>query len=402
MDEKNGYEHGMQYIIETSNDVAAAKDIRLYNMKVWLSKRYNKYMEGLLKWYRRYTAKLFGVSAVDSGMSLIREGVVYLYLLYLVFNGDITVAGFVLYFNVVAGFSTWLGSLLGQINVLSRLNISMNRFRSYLEYPESYKREEGKAIKDTQNPGAIEMKNVSFRYSDDGAYIIKDFNLNINPGEHLAVVGLNGAGKTTFIKLLCRLYDPTEGEILLNGKNIREYDYKDYLNVFSFVFQDFKLLAFPLGENIAADTEPDEEKASDCAGKASLSERVENMPDGLKTYLYKDVSEKGVQISGGEAQKIALARALYKDSPIIVLDEPTAALDPKAEEEVFKNFSTITEDKTAIYISHRLSSCRFCDEITVFDKGEIVQKGDHGSLLKDTFGKYAELWNAQAKYYQNA
>ena len=248
----------------------------------------------------------------------------------------------------------------------------------------------------------IEYKNVSFKYPNSDTYVLKNINTKLNIGRKQAFVGANGAGKTTFVKLLCRLYDPTEGQILLNGKDIREYDYNEYLKVFSFVFQDFKLLAFPLGQNIAADTKVDIEKAEECIKKTTLSERFTSLPNGFDTYLYKDVSEKGVQISGGEAQKIALARALYKDSPVIVLDEPTAALDPIAEEEIYSNFNNITEDKTAIYISHRLSSCRFCDEITVFDNGEIVQKGTHDSLVKDEDGKYAQLWNAQAKYYRTA
>ena len=246
---------------------------------------------------------------------------------------------------------------------------------------------------------AIEIRNVTKDYGD---FKLDSITFDVPEGSICGFIGQNGAGKTTFVKLLCRLYDPTEGQILLNGKDIREYDYNEYLKVFSFVFQDFKLLAFPLGQNIAADTKVDIEKAEECIKKTTLSERFASLPNGFDTYLYKDVSEKGVQISGGEAQKIALARALYKDSPVIVLDEPTAALDPIAEEEIYSNFNSITEDKTAIYISHRLSSCRFCDEITVFDNGEIVQKGTHDSLVKDEDGKYAQLWNAQAKYYRTA
>ena len=215
-------------------------------------------------------------------------------------------------------------------------------------------------------------------------------------------MGENGAGKTTFVKLLCRLYDPTEGEILLNGINIKKYDYEEYMQLFSFVFQDFKLFAFNLGQNIATDVTYDTEKAIECMKKVSLYDRFLSMPEGLETYLYKELSQNGVEISGGEAQKIALARALYKGTPIIVLDEPTAALDPIAEAQVYSDFSNMVDNKTAIYISHRLSSCQFCDEITVFENGRIVQKGPHAKLVSETEGKYYELWSAQAKYYQNA
>lgn len=402
MDEKNGYEHGMQYIIETSNDVAAAKDIRLYNMKVWLSKRYNKYMEGLLKWYRRYTAKLFGVSAVDSGMALIREGVVYLYLLYLVFNGDITVAGLVLYFNVVAGFSTWLGSLLGQINVLSRLNISMNRFRSYLEYPESYKREEGKAIKDTQNPGAIEMKNVSFRYSDDGAYIIKDFNLKINPGEHLAVVGLNGAGKTTMVKLIMGLNEPEKGSICYDGTDIREYDRDKYYEIFGAVLQDHSILPVTIAEIVAENDAgmADREKVSECLKASGLKEKIGSLAGGIDSKYDKTFWDDGISLSGGEQQKLLLARALYRGSPVVVLDEPTAALDPVSENRLYETYDEMMKGKSTIFISHRLASTRFCSRIVLIEDGSIVEEGTHDELIRKK-GRYYELYETQAKYYRN-
>ncbi len=218
-------------------------------------------------------------------------------------------------------------------------------------------------------------------------------------GGRLAVVGENGSGKTTFIKLLCRLYDPTEGVILLNGIDIRKYRYGDYLALFSVVFQDFKLLSQPLGKNVAASEDYDRARAEQCLVKAGFGARLEQLPEGLDTFLYRDFDENGVEISGGEAQKIALARVLYQDAPFIVLDEPTAALDPEAEAEVYTKFNDIVEDKTAVYISHRLSSCRFCDEIAVFDGGRVVQQGTHDSLL-EAQGKYRSLWEAQAQYYQ--
>ena len=201
------------------------------------------------------------------------------------------------------------------------------------------------------------------------------------------------------IKLLCRLYDPTEGEILLNNVDIRKYDYKEYMSIFSVVFQDFKLFSFGLGQNVSASFHYNEELAKRCLEKAGFYERLQSMKKGLETSIYKDLDEEGVEISGGEAQKIALARALYKNAPFIILDEPTAALDPIAEYEVYSKFNEIVQDKTAIYISHRLSSCRFCDVIAVFDGGQIVQRGVHDRLLQDTHGKYYELWNAQAQYY---
>lgn len=224
--------------------------------------------------------------------------------------------------------------------------------------------------------------------------------MNFEVGRRLAVVGMNGSGKTTFIKLLCRLYDPTEGEILLNGIDIRKYNYREYMDIFSVVFQDFKLLSLKLGENVAGRTDYDRARVIDCLKKAGFSDRLLQMKDGTETYLYKDFDSKnGVAVSGGEAQKIAIARALYKDAPFIILDEPTAALDPIAEAEIYSKFDEIASDRTAIYISHRLSSCRFCDKIAVFHEGAVIQQGTHASLLSDKNGKYYELWHAQAQYY---
>lgn len=245
----------------------------------------------------------------------------------------------------------------------------------------------------------VEFRNVSFQYPGCCQYALRHVNMRFEVGKRLAVVGMNGSGKTTFIKLLCRLYDPTEGQILLNGIDIRKYNYREYMSLFSVVFQDYKLFALKLGENVAAGTAYDSGLATDALKKAGFGERLAAMPEGLETYLEKDYDKNGVNISGGESQKIAIARALYKDSPFIVLDEPTAALDPVAEAEIYAKFDEITGDKTAIYISHRLSSCKFCDEIAVFHEGAVIQQGTHASLLADDRGKYYELWNAQAQYY---
>lgn len=245
----------------------------------------------------------------------------------------------------------------------------------------------------------VEFRDVSFRYPGAETDALSHVSVKFRVGERLAVVGENGSGKTTFIKLLCRLYDPTEGEILLNGIDIKKYNYQDYLDIFSVVFQDFQLLALPLGENVAASRTVDAEKAKTCLDAAGFSERFAELKNGLQTYLYKDYEEGGVEISGGEGQKIAIARALYKDSPFIILDEPTAALDPIAEAEIYEKFNDIVGDKTAIYISHRLSSCKFCDEILVFDHGQVVQQGTHASLVVEEGNKYHQLWTAQAQYY---
>lgn len=253
---------------------------------------------------------------------------------------------------------------------------------------------------DLTNGFEIEFNSVSFKYPKSDNYALKHINLKIRGGEKLAVVGRNGSGKTTFIKLLCRLYDVDEGEILINGINIKEYTRDSLNNLYSVVFQDYKILSLTVADNISASDERDKAKLYSVLEKANIKDRIEAMLQKEKTYLYKDLDKSGVEISGGEAQKLALARALYKDSPIVILDEPTAALDPIAENEIYSRFNSFVENKTAIYISHRLSSCAFCDRIAVFDNAELIETGTHNELLSAN-GRYAELWNAQAKYYLN-
>ncbi len=256
----------------------------------------------------------------------------------------------------------------------------------------------GNKVLDLSGGFEIEFKNVSFKYPGAENYALQNVNLKIKNGEHLAVVGRNGSGKTTFIKLMCRLYDVTDGEILINGVNIKDYTKDSIIKLYSVVFQDFKIFSVSLKDNICANSDFESDRFYACLENADIKERTEHMPNKENTYLYKDLDENGVEISGGEAQKLALARALYKNAPIVVLDEPTAALDPIAENEIYSRFNTFVQGKTAIYISHRLSSCAFCDKIAVFNNANLAETGTHKDLLS-AGGKYAELWNAQAKYY---
>ena len=256
-----------------------------------------------------------------------------------------------------------------------------------------------KSLQRSGGKDIIEFRNVSFKYPMSNVFALKDINLTIKSGERLGFVGQNGSGKTTFIKLLCRLYDPIEGEILLNGVNIKKYNFQEYLSLLSVVFQDFKLFSFSLAENISASEKYNSSLIKECLSKVGLEKRLKNMPKGIQSYLYKDFDENGIEISGGEAQKIALARALYKNAPIFIFDEPTASLDPLAEMEFYSKINNVIGKKTAIYISHRLSFCRYCDVIAVFDEGKIIQYGKHEDLLSNKDGKYYTLWSAQAQYY---
>ncbi len=400
-DEKVGYEQRMRYIVSASEDMQAAKDIRLYNMSFWMNQIYQENMKGLLGWYRKYTAKLFGVSAVDSALTFFREGITYLVLLYMVWENRISVAEFVLYFNVVAGFSVWLSSMLGQLNNLERLSMAMNRFRAYLDYPEQYKRDEGILIENDGLPKKITLENVSFRYSDESDYILKGLNLEINPKEHLAIVGLNGAGKTTLVKLICGLIEPTKGRILYDGVDIREYNRDLYYKIFGAVFQDYSILPVTIEEIVAEDygDSIDTERVEECLKQAGLWVKISSLENGMKSRYDKSFWDDGIIFSGGEMQKLLLARALYRNAPIVILDEPTAALDPIAENRLYESYDEMMKNKTTVFISHRLASTRFCNRILLIENGRILEEGTHEKLLSQK-GKYYELFEMQAKYYR--
>ena len=338
-------------------------------------------------------------AAAGSAVSVIFTGVVYAFVCLKALAGAFGLGSVTQYVasitKVSGGMSSFVSTLGDMRNNAPFLELTFE----FLDIPNNMYQGSLTVEKRNDRKYEVEFRNVSFKYPGSENYALRNVNMKFEIGKRLAVVGMNGSGKTTFIKLLCRLYDPTEGEILLNGIDIRKYNYAEYMNIFSVVFQDFKLFSLTLGENVASGSRIDREKVIDCLNKAGFGGRLAEMPNGIDTYLYTDYEKDGVNVSGGEAQKIAIARALYKDSPFIILDEPTAALDPIAEAEIYGKFDEIAGDKTAIYISHRLSSCKFCDEIAVFHEGAVIQQGTHASLVADESGKYYELWHAQAQYY---
>ena len=380
-------------------ETARAKDVRLYRQDRIADREMVKMDE-----HNRKSSGLLNRMSACQGLLELSRGICnalcYLFVAAKAGLGAFAVGSVVQYVGALMELVKSVSDLFFVITENRVYTSHLQKLFEFLDLPDA--KRQGTLPVPEAGDCTVEFRNVSFRYPGSDTDVLKNVNLTLRGGKKQALVGANGAGKTTFVKLLCRLYDPTEGQILLNGVDIREYDYDRYLNLFSFVFQDFKLFALPLGQNIAAAETFDAERAEDCIRKAALEDRYREMPEGLETWLYHDLSENGVEVSGGEAQKIALARALYKESPVIVLDEPTAALDPIAEEQVYEGFSNTVGDRTAVYISHRLSSCRFCDEITVFDKGRIVQNGTHEELVQEENGKYRELWDAQAQYYVNA
>lgn len=337
--------------------------------------------------------------ALAKAISVILTGIIYLFVCLKAWGKAFGIGAVMQYVGSITNIFMGISVLIEGMGTMRANGEFLKNSYDFLDIPNNMYQGSLTTEKRVDRQYEVEFKDVSFQYPGSEQWALRHVSMKFNVGTKLAVVGINGSGKTTFIKLLCRLYDPTEGQILLNGIDIRKYKYDDYIHIFSVVFQDFSLMALTLGENVAGGIEYDEDAVKECLHNAAFDETLTAMEKGLNTYLYKDLSKEGVEVSGGEAQKIAIARALYRDAPFIVLDEPTAALDPMAEAEIYSRFNDIVSDRTAIYISHRLSSCKFCDEILVFHDGIIVQQGSHIKLVSDELGKYYELWNAQAQYY---
>ena len=375
----------------------AGKIIRIFGMQDMLLKSGGReFNEGFRFYIRRIHAKR-GETVENLATSGLFTVFSYLLVVLKTISGAITVGTFTRYVGALNQFGSACASLIEYNAAIRRNAVYMGEFLAFLDVEE--KHSHGTIPVEKRDDGEYELafEDVSFRYPGSEKYVLKNVNCRLDMKRKMAVVGRNGAGKTTFIKLLCGLYEPTEGRITLNGVDIRKYKPDEYRDLFGVVFQDFRLFSFPVWENVATGYERDDDRLWKTLYQAGAREFVKNMPEGLETLLYKDTGE-GVEISGGEAQKLAIARALYKDGALVVLDEPTAALDPLAEAEVYARFDEMTEGKTSIYISHRMSSCRFCDDIMVFDDGRIAERGSHETLLA-AGGLYSQLWNAQAKYY---
>ncbi len=384
------------------NDRSKALDVRIYRQDILSRsnlKKYNPFIP-TSKLAKASRGPMGGYQALSGAVSQIFVGAAYIFVALKALGGAFGVGRVVQYVSAIIALSSGLSMLIETLGNLKNNTPFLRTVFEFLDMPN--KMDQGDTAID-QNSGIgyeIEFRNVSFKYPGQEDYALRNVSMTFHAGQRLAVVGVNGSGKTTFIKLLCRLYDPSEGEILLNGIDIRKYNYQEYMRLFSVVFQDFKLLSFELGQNVAGSMNVDLDKADQCLRDAGFGIRLDKLPQGLSTAIYKDFDENGVDISGGEAQKIALARALYKDAPFIILDEPTAALDPIAEFEVYSRMDQMIGEKSAVFISHRLSSCRFCNDIAVFHMGSLIQRGSHDELVADRSGKYFELWNAQAQYYE--
>ncbi|WP_313133124.1 ABC transporter ATP-binding protein [Anaerocolumna sp.] len=389
------------YYADLVTDFSMAKDIRIYNMAPYIGKKIHDYSDESVEnmaTSMNITAKYLGLGSVTLPLEML---LIYGYMVYQVVLGSISIGEFSMYISAGNNFTNYITEFIQNIVQLRQMCLYLDTYLKFEKLPSKGKTgtKDIESVLTTQS-NTIEFRHVYFKYPRSEEYTLKDVNITIHNGEKLSVVGPNGAGKTTFIKLLCRLYIPDKGEILLNGVNINEYSYDEYMKLLSVVFQDYKLFSFTIKENIVFDkaSQVPEETISKALEKVGLLERIEELEKGINTSLYKNFDKNGIELSGGQAQKLAIARAVYKNAPIVVLDEPTAALDPYAEYEIYTSFNKLIGDHTAIYISHRLSSCKFCNKVAVFDEGELKEYGTHQELVNKN-GMYSKLWTAQAQYY---
>lgn len=390
------------YVEELPDDFSAAKDIRIYSMASWLRECYHDLSEQRAKWDRTTVKKSFFSRIADLIVILIRDGGAYALLIYMFYNGEIGIDEFVLYFATISSFASWVGGIISCWNKANTVSLNLCDFREFVDYPEYDGIGIAQATDHMNTVPEIEFRNVSFRYDGAEQDTIHDLSLRIKSGEKLALVGLNGAGKTTLVKLLCGLYRPTSGEIFFNGIPLSDFKREDYYKLVSPVFQEIRTAFFSLAETVSGKStaETDLKKAEICIRQAGLGSKIDALPNGIHTKLNKKVHKNGTELSGGEAQKLMLARALYKDAPLLILDEPTAALDPIAESKIYTEFNVMAKSKTSLFISHRLASTSFCDRIILLENGNITEEGTHQELIAAN-GKYKELFDMQSCWYKD-
>ncbi|HAX72079.1 MAG TPA: ABC transporter [Firmicutes bacterium] len=387
------------YLFNTMSDFSFGKDIRMYQLSNWLGQSFKREKSNRLERTKIIQRKYLIVKLVDVLFMMLREGLIYAYLIFCVLYKGLSMGDFTMYFTTIGNFANLMKSVMDEFSNLRVQMKYVNGYREFIALQDEADPVKPKKIP-TSTPYDIEFRNVSFKYPNSERFIYENLSFKIKAGQRLAIVGINGAGKTTLVKLLTRLYEPTTGEILLNGINIKQFKKADYYELFSVVFQDIKILGFSVAENVgsASRWELNDELIVTSLKSAGVYEKISSLSKGIDTPLLKVLEDDGVELSGGQNQKLALARALYKNGDIVILDEPTAALDAVAEYEIYQNFDQLVQQKTAIYISHRLSSTRFCDAIAYFEHGKILEYGTHDELL-DLGGKYAEMFNVQSQYY---
>ena len=398
-EEESSYQKKIHYIAQKTESIQLAKDIRIFGLGPWLSDIYERTLRLYDAFINRRERIYTGACAVDALLSLARNGIAYAYLIRLTLAEGLPASQFLLYFSAFTGFSTWVTGILQECSTLHKESLDLSTIQEYLHLPEPFRFADGAPIPPADRY-ELRLDHVTFRYPGTKKPILQDLTLTIRPGEKVAVVGLNGAGKTTLVKLLCGFYDPDEGRVLLNGQDIRQFDRRAYYRLFSTVFQESSELDITVAQTVAQRVDGiDMDKVKACVTKAGLAEKIASLPQGYDTHLGKQVYLDGVELSGGQTQRLMLARALYKDGAFLVLDEPTAALDPIAESDIYQKYNEMTVGKSSVFISHRLASTRFCDRILFIQDGGIAEEGTHEELLQKG-GAYAKLFNVQARYYQ--
>lgn len=392
----------IEYANKTATSREFAKDIRMFGLRGWLEDLWGSTMRLYSAFCAKRERKYIWANIIDIVLTFLRNGIAYAFLIGITVKNGLPASQFLLYFAALSGFAQWVVEILDKLSVMHKQSLDISTIREFLDWDEPFDLNGGERIAFEPNKQyEIRLDNVSFRYPKADKDTLSHINLTVHPGEKLAIVGLNGAGKTTLVKLVCGFLDPTEGRILLNGEDIRKFNRNDYYALFSAVFQEFSVLDVTVKENVAQCVDGiDETRVWQCIDKAGLTEKIKSLPKGIETHLGRRVFKDGVEFSGGQTQRLMLARALYKNAPILVLDEPTAALDPIAENDIYQKYNDMTHGRTSFFISHRLASTRFCDRIIFVDGGKIAEEGTHDELLKNG-GGYAYLFEVQSKYYRS-
>lgn len=395
-------EQRLWYVANTCGAFDAAKDIRIYGLTDWLVNKFKAITKERVEWDKKIAWKNSVANVVDVLLILIRDGAAYFILISMVLSGEISVDEFALYFAAVGSYATWIGGIIGKFSELNGISLLMCDFRDFHSYPDKSNRESSSVPVPADKGCKIEIKDLCYKYETAEKDTLSNISFTINPGENIAIVGINGAGKTTLIKNLCGLYAPTGGEILIDGEARDKYNIYDYYSIFSAVFQDYKFLPVTIAENISCTdiTQCDVEKVKKCLRLVGMDEKINSLEKGIYSKLDRQLNEDGVDFSGGEKQKLLIARAIYKDAPVLILDEPTAALDAIAERDLYLKYAELSKDKTTIYISHRLASTQFCDRTIVMENGKIAEVGTHEELLK-MGGIYSEMYEKQSSYYRD-
>ncbi len=392
----------IEYANKTATSREFAKDIRMFGLRGWLEELWGSTMRLYSAFCAKRERKYIWANIIDIVLTFLRNGIAYAFLIGITVKNGLPASQFLLYFAALSGFAQWVVEILDKLSVMHKQSLDISTIREFLDWNEPFDLNGGERIAFEPNKQyEIRLDDVSFRYPKADKDTLSHINLTVHPGEKLAIVGLNGAGKTTLVKLVCGFLDPTEGRILLNGEDIRKFNRNDYYALFSAVFQEFSVLDVTVKENVAQCVDGiDETRVWQCIDKAGLTEKIKSLPKGIETHLGRRVFKDGVEFSGGQTQRLMLARALYKNAPILVLDEPTAALDPIAENDIYQKYNDMTHGRTSFFISHRLASTRFCDRIIFVDSGKIAEEGTHDELLKNG-GGYAYMFEVQSKYYRS-